>query len=85
MACFIRPRGGSWKAAATHHLRALRTYMQLYVSTAEPGEEPSKGLILAPRDDGGIFMGTFHRMSESQYVFEEDSLYTDIILHTVGQ
>lgn len=81
MACFIRPHGSSWKLAASHHVDALKTYMQLYVSKVEPGEMPSKGLVLAPQDDGDIFMGTFFRMSEYHYMFEENSKYTDITMH----
>lgn len=74
----IRPHGGSWKAAKPHHLRALKTYIELYVSNVEPGEMPPKGLILAPQDDGGLFIGTFFRTSEHHYTFQEDSTYTDI-------
>jgi hypothetical protein len=83
MACFIRPHGGSWKVAAPHHFHALKTYMELYVSKVEPGQMPPKGLILARRSDGDIFIGTFYRMSEYHYMFEENKCYTDITLHPV--
>ena len=84
MPCFIRPHGGSWKQAAQHHVDALKTYMRLYVSKVEPGEMPRKGLVLAPQDDGDIFMATFIRMSEYHYMFEENSMYTDITMYPLN-